>query len=145
MLLGLMRRNSQRSEWYNFFALLLAERTNMIQSGPEGVKPMNAHLTTEQYETILDAVPEALLTIDREFVITGFNRAAETMTGYRRAEVVGRYCHDVCRSSGCRTLTDCPMTRVRREGGTAAYSAPRHDLHTSERAGVDQGSVYAAV
>ncbi len=84
---------------------------------------VNPTLGPEHFETVLDAVPEAVLTMDRNFVITSFNRAAERLTGFRRTEVVGRHCYDICRSPGCRTTTDCPMTMTLRNG--AAPPAPR--------------------
>ncbi len=84
---------------------------------------VNPSLGPEHFETVLDAVPEAVLTMDRNFVITSFNRAAERLTGFRRTEVVGQHCYEVCRSPGCRTATDCPMTITLRNG--TAAPAPR--------------------
>lgn len=77
---------------------------------------VNPTLGPEHFETVLDAVPEAVLTVDRSFVITNFNRMAERLTGFRRNEVVGKHCYEICRSPACRTTTDCPMTISLRNG-----------------------------
>ena len=45
-------------------------------------------------EQILDYLPDGIICHDRERRIIYFNRAAETLTGYAREEVVGRDCHE---------------------------------------------------
>jgi PAS domain S-box-containing protein len=40
---------------------------------------------------VLDAVASLLIVVDREGRVTGFNRACELLTGFRRDEVLGRY------------------------------------------------------
>ncbi|MGA9754174.1 MAG: sigma 54-interacting transcriptional regulator [Desulfobaccales bacterium] len=45
-------------------------------------------------ESILDHLPDGIICHDRERRIICFNRAAEVLTGYARAEVVGRDCHE---------------------------------------------------
>ena len=44
-------------------------------------------------EQILDYLPDGIICHDRERRIICFNRAAEALTGYARAEVLGRDCH----------------------------------------------------
>jgi PAS domain S-box-containing protein len=56
---------------------------------------------------ILDNMHEGLYAVDKNFTLTGFNRAAEHITGYSRADVVGKYCKDVLRTNRCRE--GCPM------------------------------------
>lgn len=70
----------------------------------------------EHFATVLDTVSDAVLTINRDFIITGFNRAAERLTGHRRFDVIGRHCYEVLRSNGCQTLDRCPMTLALRVG-----------------------------
>ncbi|MCL4812925.1 MAG: sigma 54-interacting transcriptional regulator [Vicinamibacteraceae bacterium] len=53
-------------------------------------------------DSLLDSLPDGAFTVDREWRITAFNKAAERITGLSRAEVVGRPCHDVLQSSICR-------------------------------------------
>ena len=66
-------------------------------------------LGPEHIEAVLDCLPGAVWTISRDFTITSFNRAAERITGFRRADVLGQRCYDVFRSPACKTTSDCPM------------------------------------
>ena len=50
---------------------------------------------------LLDYVPDGVFTVDAEWRITFFNRAAEQVTGISRADAVGRRCCDVFRASIC--------------------------------------------
>ena len=40
---------------------------------------------------ILDSLGEGVITVDKDFRVTFFNRAAEIITGYKRDEVAGSY------------------------------------------------------
>ncbi|MDH7480006.1 MAG: PAS domain-containing protein, partial [Syntrophomonadaceae bacterium] len=40
-------------------------------------------------ETILDSVADGIFTVDRNWKITSFNRAAEKITGISRMEAIG--------------------------------------------------------
>jgi PAS domain S-box-containing protein len=52
-------------------------------------------------DPILDSINEGVFTVDSEWRITAFNRAAERITGVRRQEALGRPCSDVFRASIC--------------------------------------------
>jgi len=52
-------------------------------------------------EAILESISDGVFTVDMEWRITSFNRAAEEITGVSRKEAVGRRCSDVFRSSMC--------------------------------------------
>ena len=52
-------------------------------------------------QTVLDSVADGVFTVDREWRITSFNRAAERITGVHRDEAVGARCCDVFRASIC--------------------------------------------
>ncbi len=52
-------------------------------------------------DLIWDSIPHGIFTVDEEFRITEFNRAAEKITGYTRREVLGRPCAEVLRGAGC--------------------------------------------
>ena len=64
----------------------------------------------------LESIVEGVVTVDEEWRITSFNRAAEKITGWRREEVEGRLCSEVFQSSICgekcllkKSMTDgCP-------------------------------------
>ncbi len=53
--------------------------------------------------TVLDSLAEGVFTVDRDWRITSFNRAAETITGFSREEVVARKCWDIFHASVCKT------------------------------------------
>jgi len=50
---------------------------------------------------ILDAITEGVFTVDAQWRITSFNRAAETITGISRSEAIGQPCRAVFRASVC--------------------------------------------
>jgi len=52
-------------------------------------------------QVILDSVSDGVFTVDREWRISSFNRAAERITGVPREEAIGRRCCDVFRTSIC--------------------------------------------
>ena len=58
--------------------------------------------------TILDSITEGVFTVDRDWNITYFNRAAEEITGIERGEALGRKCFEV---HGCADGTSqiCPV------------------------------------
>ena len=52
-------------------------------------------------DTILDSIADGVFTVDDDWRITSFNRAAEQITGVSREEAIGRRCCDVFRASIC--------------------------------------------
>ena len=52
-------------------------------------------------DIILDSVNEGVFTIDHQWRITSFNRAAELITGVSKSEAVGMRCCDVFRANIC--------------------------------------------
>jgi PAS domain S-box-containing protein len=62
----------------------------------------------EFHRIIFDSLHEGLYSVDKNFRITGFNRAAERITGYRRDEVLGRYCRHVFQTDRC--VQGCPLS-----------------------------------
>ena len=58
-------------------------------------------------ETILESISDGVFTVDLDWRITSFNRAAEEITGIGRAEALGRPCSEVFRSSMCEV--DCAL------------------------------------
>jgi PAS domain S-box-containing protein len=55
----------------------------------------------EYSDTILDSITEGVFTVDREWRITSFNRAAEKITGVTREQAVGRTCKTILRADIC--------------------------------------------
>jgi PAS domain S-box-containing protein len=52
-------------------------------------------------EAILESISDGVFTVDQDWRMTSFNRAAEEITGITRKEAIGRLCCDVFRSSMC--------------------------------------------
>jgi len=52
-------------------------------------------------EAILESISDGVFTVDLEWCITSFNRAAEDITGVSRIEAIGRPCSEVFRSNMC--------------------------------------------
>ena len=52
-------------------------------------------------DSILDSIADGVFTVDRNWKITYFNRAAQEITGISRDEALGRRCSDVFRASIC--------------------------------------------
>ena len=57
--------------------------------------------------SLIDKLPDGVFTIDANWRIVTFNRAAETITGFRRQDVLGKRCWEIFRSHRCRK--NCPM------------------------------------
>jgi PAS domain S-box-containing protein len=52
-------------------------------------------------DVILDSVADGVFTVDGDWRITSFNRAAEQITGVSRPQAIGKQCSDVLRASIC--------------------------------------------
>ena len=67
-------------------------------------------------DEILDSIGEGLLTVDKNFKINFFNRAAEQITGYNREEVLDQYCKYVFKCELCESK--CPIGLILETGNT---------------------------
>ncbi|MCF8024972.1 MAG: sigma 54-interacting transcriptional regulator [Desulfobacteraceae bacterium] len=74
----------------------------------------NRHIPTQVTEIILESISEGVFTIDHQWRITSFNRAAEKITGIDRNEALKRHCWEVFRSNMCET--DCALRRTMAQG-----------------------------
>jgi PAS domain-containing protein len=79
---------------------LVLPRRSGIFNGPGFVTIMNES-TENQTQIILDSVADGVFTVDLDWKITSFNKAAERITGITKAEAVGRYCWEVFKASIC--------------------------------------------
>jgi PAS domain S-box-containing protein len=77
-----------------------------------GKRPTELH--TDPTEAILESISDGVFTVDMEWRITSFNRAAEEITGVSRKEAIGRRCSEVFRSSMCGT--DCALQQTLKMG-----------------------------
>ena len=65
-------------------------------------------------EIILESISDGVFTVDRDWRITSFNRAAEEITGISRKEAVGKPCSEVFRASMCEV--DCALRQTLETG-----------------------------
>lgn len=56
---------------------------------------------TPHTETILDSIADGVFTIDLDWIITSFNRAAEDILGVSREQAIGKRCYEVFRADIC--------------------------------------------
>lgn len=66
--------------------------------------------TQEHYQIILDSIADGVFTVNTDFCVTSFNRAAEEITGITKNEAIGRPCFEVFRSNVCGT--DCYLYKT---------------------------------
>ncbi len=73
-------------------------------------RPICRHAT----EIILESISDGVFTVDHNWRITSFNRAAEQITGIPRQEAIGKHCWAVFRSNMCES--DCALRRTMKLG-----------------------------
>jgi PAS domain S-box-containing protein len=62
------------------------------------------------YKFAIESLPVAVMTVDPELRITGFNLSAEEITGYSREETIGKHCGEILNGELCKT--SCPLRAV---------------------------------
>jgi PAS domain S-box-containing protein len=65
-------------------------------------------------DNLLDHVPDGVFTVDAQWRVTRFNRAAEQITGIKRSEAIGRPCCEVFRASICESACALKQTLATR-------------------------------
>lgn len=63
-----------------------------------------------QTEIILDSIADGVFTVDSDWKITSFNRAAERITGIKKEEALGRHCWEVLKASICEKICSLRQT-----------------------------------
>ncbi len=71
-------------------------------------------LDARYFPLLLDVIDQSIFTVDRNGVITSFNRSAEATTGYTADEVIGKECRTVFRTDLCDQA--CPLRRTLESG-----------------------------
>ena len=77
------------------------------------------------FETVLKCVADGVFTVDKNWKITSFNRAAERITGVPVQEAIGKRCSEVFHSDLCEHA--CPI-RETLETGTEVIDRPAQIL-----------------
>jgi PAS domain S-box-containing protein len=62
------------------------------------------------YRLAIENLPVAVMTVDPDLRITGFNSSAEEITGYSKDEALGKHCNEILRSELCKV--NCPLKTV---------------------------------
>ena len=65
-------------------------------------------------EIILESISDGVFTVDHQWRITSFNRAAEVITDVPREQAVGKFCWEIFRSNMCEK--DCALRRTMKRG-----------------------------
>ncbi len=84
---------------------------------------MNAENKLDKDTTgiILDSISDGVFTIDNNWKLTSFNRAAEKITGISREEAIGSHCWEVFRSNMCEG--DCALKKTMDQGKSFVNSS----------------------
>jgi PAS domain S-box-containing protein len=111
-----------------------------------GVQTFHDCTDTLNNALILASVADGVFTIDRNRIITSFNRAAESITGWKQEEVIGKPCSEIFHSSVCGSRlpaakshrpqqhvssTARSLSRARRATPSRSPSAPPRSLTIS--------------
>jgi PAS domain S-box-containing protein len=98
-------------------------------AGAKAEAPDSWEPSPERFEAVVQSISDGVVTVDRQWRISCFNHAAEEITGYRRADVLGRLCYEVLRSDLCQDA--CPIRRTLETGtpvsGLVVYITDAHD------------------
>lgn len=52
-------------------------------------------------QLIFNSISDGVFTVDRNCVITSFNKSAERITGFKNSEAIGKHCFDIFRTEVC--------------------------------------------
>lgn len=80
-------------------------------SRPKGVSAIPG----EQLEIVLESIADGVFTVDKDWRITSFNRAAEEITGIPREEAIGKPCCEVFHANIC-CESECVLRQTMRTG-----------------------------
>lgn len=64
--------------------------------------PFLNEASPERFESVIHSISDGVFTVNQDWRITCFNRAAEDITGVPRSEAMGRKCYEVFKSNICR-------------------------------------------
>ena len=84
----------------------------------------------EHQKLILDSLADGVFTVDRDWLITSFNRAAEKITGISRTEAIGKRCFEVFRANVCET--GC-LIRKSIETGKPVFDMPLYIVRADKK------------
>ena len=65
-------------------------------------------------DAILESISDGVFTVDLDWKVTSFNRAAEEITGISRDDAIGNFCSEVFKPNMCEA--DCPLRKTIKTG-----------------------------
>lgn len=74
----------------------------------------SSQINPQVTDIILESISDGVFTVDHEWRITSFNRAAEEITGVDRKDAIGTYCWEIFRSNMCEK--GCALRRTMKKG-----------------------------
>ncbi|MDD2310023.1 MAG: sigma 54-interacting transcriptional regulator [Desulfuromonadaceae bacterium] len=77
-------------------------------------KKQTAEIGGATTDAILESISDGVFTVDLDWRINSFNRAAEQITGISRKDAIGRFCSEVFRSNMCET--NCALRKTLKNG-----------------------------
>ena len=92
---------------------------------------MASDQNVQEQDGILDSINEGVFTVDLDWRITAFNRAAERITGVSRRDAMGRPCCEVFRASICEST--CALRRTLSTGKPIVNSTAYIVSHAGQR------------
>ena len=92
--------------------------------------PLDSPSQNDTYSIILDSIADGVFTVDLDFQVTSFNRAAETITGIPRPKALGRPCRNVLQATICNK--GC-LLRQAMAGGKSIVNRPVHIVRADKR------------
>ena len=91
---------------------------------------MSKEIEGRRQDVILDSINEGVFTVDPQWRITAFNRAAERITGVARQDALGKACCDVFHANICEK--DCVLRKTF-ETGKPVVNATAHIINQQGR------------
>ena len=87
-------------------------------------------LSYDGRDIILDSVADGVFTVDQDWRVTSFNRAAEDITGIKRERALGQRCKDILKADVCES--DCAL-RQTMQTGQPVINKPVHIVDAQGR------------
>ena len=84
-----------------FFQDKNRQMTNELETFKDPCAKNIVHKGVSFSESILESIAHGAFTVDRNWRITSFNRAAENITGFKREDAIGMKCYHVFRADIC--------------------------------------------
>jgi len=66
------------------------------------ITPFLSEDSPDRFEAVIHSISDGVFTVDKDWRITCFNRAAERITGIMRSQAMGRKCHEILKSNICK-------------------------------------------